>query len=99
MQGVLDPAFCKPRKPVTGCSCLEKARLVAANPMSAAFTAAADISALIKDVEQEQAISGRRGRSGTVAGDVAFPKGKENLASVLKRYKRRLASNKPPAGS
>nr|ADP02171.1 Nramp domain-containing protein [Triticum aestivum] len=99
LQGVLDPAFCKPRKPVTGCSCLEKARLVAANPMSAAFTAAADISALIKDVEQEQAISGRRGRSGTVAGDVAFPKGKENLASVLKRYKRRLASNKPPAGS
>uniref|UniRef100_A0A3Q7HXM0 Uncharacterized protein n=1 Tax=Solanum lycopersicum TaxID=4081 RepID=A0A3Q7HXM0_SOLLC len=31
---------------------------------------------------------------GTAAGDLAFPKGKENLASVLKRYKRRL-SNKP----
>ncbi|VAH42432.1 unnamed protein product [Triticum turgidum subsp. durum] len=92
LQGILDPAFCKPRKPVSGCSCLEKARLVA-KPVSATFTAAADISALIKDVEQ--AVSGRRGRSGTVAGDVAFPKGKENLASVLKRYKRRLLSNKP----
>ncbi|KAM3294675.1 hypothetical protein ACQJBY_037514 [Aegilops geniculata] len=96
LQGILDPAFCKPRKPVTGCSCLEKARPVA-KPVSATFTAAADISGLIQDVEQ--AVSGRRGRSGTVAGDVAFPKGKENLASVLKRYKRRLSSNKPPAGS
>ncbi|EMS61314.1 Ethylene-insensitive protein 2 [Triticum urartu] len=95
LQGILDPAFCKPRKPVTGCSCLEKARLVA-KPMPATFTAIADILLLIKDVEQ--AVSGRRGRSGTVAGDVAFPKGKENLASVLKRYKRRLWSNKPPAG-
>lgn len=50
---------------------------------------------MIKDVEM--AISTRKGRTGTKAGDVAFPKGKENLASVLKRYKRRL-SNKP-AGS
>lgn len=47
---------------------------------------------MIKDVEM--AISCRKGRTGTAAGDVAFPKGKENLASVLKRYKRRL-SNKP----
>jgi ethylene-insensitive protein 2 len=47
---------------------------------------------LIKDVEI--AISSRKGRTGTAAGDVAFPKGKENLASVLKRYKRRLSSNK-----
>jgi hypothetical protein len=36
---------------------------------------------------------------GTAAGDVAFPKGMEHLASVLKRYKRRLSSNKPHAGS
>ncbi|KAI4374271.1 hypothetical protein MLD38_012283 [Melastoma candidum] len=43
----------------------------------------------IKDVEV--AISGRKGRTGTAAGDIAFPKGKENLASVLKRYKRRLS--------
>lgn len=35
---------------------------------------------------------------GTAAGDVAFPKGKENLASVLKRYKRRL-SNKSVGGT
>lgn len=47
---------------------------------------------MVKDVEI--AISSRKGRTGTAAGDVAFPKGKENLASVLKRYKRRL-SNKP----
>ncbi|MFZ8477933.1 hypothetical protein ACO1MN_16875, partial [Staphylococcus aureus] len=47
---------------------------------------------IVKDVEI--AISCRKGRTGTAAGDVAFPKGKENLASVLKRYKRRLA-NKP----
>jgi len=40
------------------------------------------------------AVGSRKGRTGTAAGDVAFPKGKENLASVLKRYKRRLA-NKP----
>ena len=49
-------------------------------------------SPISKDVEI--AISCRKGRTGTAAGDVAFPKGKENLASVLKRYKRRL-SNKP----
>jgi ethylene-insensitive protein 2 len=48
---------------------------------------------IIKDVEM--AVGSRKGRTGTAAGDVAFPKGKENLASVLKRYKRRLA-NKPP---
>jgi ethylene-insensitive protein 2 len=48
---------------------------------------------MIKEVEA--AVGSRKGRTGTAAGDVAFPKGKENLASVLKRYKRRLA-NKPP---
>ncbi|CAL1379069.1 unnamed protein product [Linum trigynum] len=57
-------------------------------------TTAAMVLDLIKDVEI--AISCRKGRSGTAAGDVAFPKGKENLASVLKRYKRRLSSK--PAG-
>ncbi|XP_057841827.1 ethylene-insensitive protein 2.2 isoform X2 [Cryptomeria japonica] len=45
---------------------------------------------IIKDVES--AVASRKGRTGTAAGDVAFPKGKENLASVLKRYKRRLAN-------
>jgi ethylene-insensitive protein 2 len=48
---------------------------------------------MIKEVEA--AVGSRKGRTGTAAGDVAFPKGKENLASVLKRYKRRL-TNKPP---
>ena len=42
----------------------------------------------------EIATSCRKGRTGTAAGDLAFPKEKENLASVLKRYKRRL-TNKP----
>lgn len=55
-------------------------------------TTAASLLDIVKDVEI--AISCRKGRTGTAAGDVAFPKGKENLASVLKRYKRRL-SNKP----
>lgn len=45
---------------------------------------------LIKDVEA--AVACRKGRTGTAAGDVAFPKGKENLASVLKRYKRCLSN-------
>lgn len=51
---------------------------------------------MIKEVEQ--AVGSRKGRTGTAAGDVAFPKGKENLASVLKRYKRRLG-NKPPGAA
>ncbi|KAA8525851.1 hypothetical protein F0562_007706 [Nyssa sinensis] len=45
---------------------------------------------IIKDVEL--AISCRKGRTGTAAGDAAFPKGNENLASVLKCYKRRLSN-------
>ncbi|CAL5091360.1 unnamed protein product [Urochloa decumbens] len=59
-------------------------------PIRGTFTTAAVVLEMIKDVDI--AVSGRKGRSGTAAGDVAFPKGKENLASVLKRYKRRLAS-------
>jgi ethylene-insensitive protein 2 len=94
MQGVLEPAFSKPRKPLTGCACLQIVGPVA-RPISGTFTTSAVILETIKDVEQ--AISGRKGRSGTAAGDVAFPKGKENLASVLKRYKRRLSS-KPSGG-
>ncbi|XP_015631437.1 protein ETHYLENE-INSENSITIVE 2-like isoform X2 [Oryza sativa Japonica Group] len=91
LQGILDPAFSKPQKPMKGCVCLQKV----AKPISGTFTTAGMILEMIKDVEQ--AISSRKGRSGTAAGDVAFPKGKENLASVLKRYKRRL-SNKTSAG-
>lgn len=94
LQGILEPAFSKPRKPLTGCACLQIVGPVA-RPISGTFTTSAVILETIKDVEQ--AISGRKGRSGTAAGDVAFPKGKENLASVLKRYKRRLSS-KPSGG-
>ncbi|KQJ86905.1 protein ETHYLENE-INSENSITIVE 2 [Brachypodium distachyon] len=94
LQGILEPAFSKPRKPPTGCTCLQTAGPIS-RPISCSFTTATVILETIKDVEQ--AISGRKGRSGTAAGDVAFPKGKENLASVLKRYKRRLSS-KPSAG-
>jgi len=66
--------------------------LPSAKPSRGKCTTASALLELIKDVEL--AISSRKGRTGTAAGDVAFPKGKENLASVLKRYKRRL-SNKP----
>ncbi|KAG8100700.1 hypothetical protein GUJ93_ZPchr0013g37876 [Zizania palustris] len=101
LQGILDPAFSKPRSAVTACSCLQKdiqvlnsGRVAAASsiprPIRGSFTTASVILEMIKDVEM--AVSGRKGRSGTAAGDVAFPKGKENLASVLKRYKRRLSS-------
>lgn len=62
----------------------------AAKPGKGKSTTASTLLDLIKDVEI--AISCRKGRSGTAAGDVAFPKGKENLASVLKRYKRRLSN-------
>ncbi|TKV91882.1 hypothetical protein SEVIR_9G126651v4 [Setaria viridis] len=89
LQGIIEPAFSKPRKPLTGCACLTNAGTVG-KPIPGSFTTAAEILEVIKGVEQ--AVSGRKGRIGTAAGDVAFPKGKENLASVLKRYKRRLSS-------
>ncbi|KAK3126402.1 hypothetical protein QOZ80_7AG0556020 [Eleusine coracana subsp. coracana] len=104
LQGILDPAFSKPRTALTICACLQKDIRVLISPLHSgisttgpismpirgSFTTAVAVLELIKDVET--AVSGRKGRSGTAAGDVAFPKGKENLASVLKRYKRRLAS-------
>ncbi|CAL5091359.1 unnamed protein product [Urochloa decumbens] len=104
LQGILDPAFSKPRSALTVCACLQKDIRVLNSPLHGGlsamgpipmpirgtFTTAAVVLEMIKDVDI--AVSGRKGRSGTAAGDVAFPKGKENLASVLKRYKRRLAS-------
>lgn len=102
-QGVIDPAFSKPRTPMTPCFCLQIPTShqrasppsngmlpPAAKPAKGKCTTAVTLLELIKDVEM--AISCRKGRTGTAAGDVAFPKGKENLASVLKRYKRRLSS-------
>ncbi|XP_065855915.1 ethylene-insensitive protein 2.1 [Euphorbia lathyris] len=109
LQGIIDPAFSKPRSPMSPCFCLQLSAAYqrkssppaangmlppAAKPGRGKCTTAATVLEIIKDVEI--AISCRKGRSGTAAGDVAFPKGKENLASVLKRYKRRL-SNKPMA--
>nr|CAB3498981.1 unnamed protein product [Digitaria exilis] len=90
--GITEPAFSKPRKPLTRCACLKNVGTVG-EPIPGSFTTAAEILEVIKGVEQ--AVSCRKGRSGTAAGDVAFPKGKENLASVLKRYKRRLSSKTP----
>ncbi|XP_010941527.1 protein ETHYLENE-INSENSITIVE 2 isoform X2 [Elaeis guineensis] len=105
LQGILDPAFSKPRHPISCCSCLERpAKYMKSFNQSQqngllctieklvneSFTTASMILEIIKDVEI--AVSGRKGRTGTAAGDVAFPKGKENLASVLKRYKRRLSN-------
>ncbi|KAF5183457.1 Divalent metal cation transporter mnth [Thalictrum thalictroides] len=107
LQGILDPAFSKPRSPLPPCFCLQiPATNVKKNspppsngllpptakPGKGKCTTASTVLEIIKDVEI--AVSCRKGRTGTAAGDVAFPKGKENLASVLKRYKRRL-SNKP----
>ncbi|KAM1467219.1 hypothetical protein ACFX2I_032347 [Malus domestica] len=104
LQGIIDSAFSKPRSPMSPCFCLKvpaahqlKSSLSfsngippAAKPARGKSTTAVTLLDIIKDVEI--AISCRKGRTGTAAGDVAFPKGKENLASVLKRYKRRLSN-------
>nr|AAR08678.1 EIN2 [Petunia x hybrida] len=108
LQGIVDLAFSKPRSPTSHCFCLQipigRQQKSSPTPISngslppqakqgrGKCTTAPMLLDMIKDVEM--AISCRKGRTGTAAGDVAFPKGKENLASVLKRYKRRL-SNKP----
>ncbi|XP_052173506.1 ethylene-insensitive protein 2-like isoform X2 [Diospyros lotus] len=107
LQGIIDLAFFKPRTPMAPCLCLQipgAHQQRSSPPISngslpppaeqgrGKCTTAAMLLDIIKNVEIE--ISGRKGRTGTAAGDVAFPKGKENLASVLKRYKRWL-SNKP----
>lgn len=137
MQGILEPAFSKPRTISAVCGCLLEAASVdnlgkrgrnlnrqgsprdfhgdTINHINSAQTypypwpwgrnsssskgrgaTAAIFLEMIKEVEA--AVGSRKGRTGTAAGDVAFPKGKENLASVLKRYKRRLG-NKPPGSS
>ncbi|MQM01349.1 hypothetical protein Taro_034105 [Colocasia esculenta] len=105
--GILEPAFSKSRSPFP-CPCLSipaahrnrhispsqnGLQLSAGRTSRGTCTSAITVLEIIKDVES--AISNRKGRTGTAAGDIAFPKGKENLASVLKRYKRRL-SNKSP---
>ncbi|KAJ6699160.1 SOLUTE CARRIER PROTEIN FAMILY 11 MEMBER [Salix purpurea] len=110
LQGIIELAFSKPRSPMSPCFCLDIPAShqyrssppvsngmlpPASKPGRGKCTTATTLLDIIKDVEI--AISCRKGRSGTAAGDVAFPKGKENLASVLKRYKRRL-SNKAITG-
>ncbi|KAB5519858.1 hypothetical protein DKX38_024177 [Salix brachista] len=105
LQGIIELAFSKPRTPMSPCFCfhipashqhrssppaLNGMLPPASKPGRGKTTTAATLLDLTKDVEI--AISCRKGRSGTAAGDVAFPKGKENLASVLKRYKRRLSN-------
>ncbi|PKA56983.1 Ethylene-insensitive protein 2 [Apostasia shenzhenica] len=110
LQGIIVPAFLKSRQPLKPCTCIDMSVKCLTNFNSqlknwtppvvekrgeSSLTTASMILELIKDVET--AVSGRKGRTGTAAGDVAFPKGKENLASVLKRYKRRLLSK--PQGS
>ncbi|XP_071705515.1 ethylene-insensitive protein 2.2-like [Rutidosis leptorrhynchoides] len=108
LQGIIELAFSKQRAAMNPCFCLQLPTTYnqqKASPPKTAnclpppvkqskskCTTAASLLDIVKDVEI--AISCRKGRTGTAAGDVAFPKGKENLASVLKRYKRRL-SNKP----
>ncbi|KAF8397708.1 hypothetical protein HHK36_016630 [Tetracentron sinense] len=104
LQGILDLAFIKPWSPLPPCFCfqvpvaspkrssppLSNGLLPpAVKPGRGKCTTAATLLDIIKDIEI--AVSCRKGRMGTAAGDVAFPKGKENLVSVLKRYKRRLS--------
>ncbi|KAM7464170.1 hypothetical protein LguiA_032291 [Lonicera macranthoides] len=105
LQGIIEPAFSKPRTPMTPCFCLHVLAVCqqlsppritngslppTAKQGRGKCTSTAMLLDIIKDVEM--AISCRKGRTGTAAGDVAFPKGKENLVSVLKRYKRRLSN-------
>lgn len=104
LQGIIEPAFSKRRLSLRHCTCLCTSMKCLTNFNSSStngipyarerdgqksLTSASMVLDLIKDVET--AVSNRKGRTGTAAGDVAFPKGKENLASVLKRYKRRLS--------
>ncbi|XP_076923503.1 ethylene-insensitive protein 2.2-like [Bidens hawaiensis] len=107
LQGIIEPAFGKHRVATSPCFCLQlpdsyqhgsslpkpAASFPALAKPRGKCTTAANILDMVTDVES--AISGRKGRPGTAAGDVAFPKGKENLASVLKRYKRRLVAVSP----
>ncbi|XP_071685582.1 ethylene-insensitive protein 2.2-like [Rutidosis leptorrhynchoides] len=103
LQGIIEPAFSKPRVPTNPCFCLQLPSAYRqrssppkslsslpppVKPNKGKCTTAAALLESVKNVET--AISSKKGRPGTAAGDVAFPKGKENLASVLKRYKRRL---------
>lgn len=106
IQGIIELAFSKQRAAMNPCFCLQLPtsynQRKASPPKTAnslpppakqskgKCTTAASLLDIVKDVEI--AISCRKGRTGTAAGDVAFPKGKENLASVLKRYKRRLSN-------
>ncbi|PKU73272.1 protein ETHYLENE-INSENSITIVE 2 isoform X1 [Dendrobium catenatum] len=105
LQGIIEPAFSKRRFSLRSCTCLDISIKSLTNFSSSStngvpfarekdsqksLTSASMVLDLIKEVES--AVSNRKGRTGTAAGDVAFPKGKENLASVLKRYKRRLSS-------
>ncbi|XP_027349800.1 ethylene-insensitive protein 2-like [Abrus precatorius] len=104
LQGIIDPAFFKPRSPLAPCFCLQVPMThqklsphlyngmlpPTAQSGRGKCTTASTLLELIKDVEL--AVSSRKGRTGTAAGDVAFPEGKKNLASVLKRYKRRLSN-------
>ncbi|CAA0830461.1 Ethylene-insensitive protein 2 [Striga hermonthica] len=88
LQGIIDLAFSKPRSPISPCLCLQ---LPADYPQKLSqpisnqsnFTTAAMLLDVVKRVEA--AMSCRKGRTGTTAGDVAYPKGKGNLAPVLKR--------------
>ncbi|KAL3684831.1 hypothetical protein R1sor_002853 [Riccia sorocarpa] len=134
LQGILEPAFSKPRFVPPLCRCMNDPVLFESmkrrtslsrqgslrdygsgdfssaipgyqNPWpwgrSASNTKGKGASASVfleRIKEVEAAVGSRKGRTGTAAGDIAFPKGKENLASVLKRYKRRLSS-KPPGGT
>ncbi|XP_051130352.1 ethylene-insensitive protein 2-like isoform X2 [Andrographis paniculata] len=98
LQGIIDLAFSKPRATLPPCFCLQLPSGYEQNSslenVNSSFSAAT-VVAMIEDVEI--ALSRRKDRSNAEDGDdVAFLKGKEKLAFVLKQYKCRLSSN--PAG-
>jgi len=44
----------------------------------------------------EMSLADRKGPAGTAAGEVAFPKGKEIMQSIIKRFRRKLGVQTPP---
>ncbi|ONK70701.1 uncharacterized protein A4U43_C04F630 [Asparagus officinalis] len=93
LQGIIDPVFCKPRKIQSPCKCLEACSYDRESSGTLKITSRSCVLELVKGAEAY--VSARRGRAGTAAANIAFPKGKENIISVLKRYKHRLSKISP----
>ncbi|KAM0949279.1 putative NRAMP family protein [Dioscorea sansibarensis] len=97
LQGILAPGFTQMRTVLKPCQCVQLSEAVMPAFVEIQCvpdqqrTTAGSILHLLNQVEA--AICQRKGRAGTPAGDIAFPKGKQNLISVFRRYKRKLSGN------